>query len=475
MNVPRFVVVGCVNMGKSSLVSTLTEQDWIPIDRRPGTTREADAYDLTVDGRPVLTIYDTPGFQNARRCLAWCEEWRAAHAADSPTWPETLRAFVAAHAGQEDSAFCHEVRLLGPVLDGAGIVYVVNGSLPFHGRYEAEMRLLANTGAPRLAVINLDHGEEPLPEWTEALSPYFKVHRFDALGAGTAERLALLRSFAGVDETWAPAVEAAVERLAAAADARRERSAELIADLIGDCLSMHEDAPLADRDDRTRLREGLQVRLAERLRAREHAARRQIEHCYRHENLRCREAELPILDYDLLDRRLWRLAGLSLTRLGTIGALSGAAVGGVIDASLGGADFMLGSVLGAAIGGVGALVGTRQLARARILGRRLGGWKLRVSPPADPQLAFVLLDRALIHWRLVSTRAHARQDAPDLTQLAEPLVERRLDRDLQKRYARIGKRLAASCGQGIDDADRRRLISLLREAMAGIDCRGIGG
>jgi tRNA U34 5-carboxymethylaminomethyl modifying GTPase MnmE/TrmE len=40
MSTPVFVVVGAVNRGKSSIVSTLAENDTVAIDKHPGTTRE---------------------------------------------------------------------------------------------------------------------------------------------------------------------------------------------------------------------------------------------------------------------------------------------------------------------------------------------------------------------------------------------------------------------------------------------------
>ena len=41
---PRFVVVGNVNQGKSSVVAALTEDEAVPIDSYPGTTRRCGEY-----------------------------------------------------------------------------------------------------------------------------------------------------------------------------------------------------------------------------------------------------------------------------------------------------------------------------------------------------------------------------------------------------------------------------------------------
>ncbi|MEE3117103.1 MAG: GTPase, partial [Pseudomonadota bacterium] len=48
---PMFAVVGHPNKGKSSVVATLSQNDAIAIALEPGTTRQRQAYPLSVDGR----------------------------------------------------------------------------------------------------------------------------------------------------------------------------------------------------------------------------------------------------------------------------------------------------------------------------------------------------------------------------------------------------------------------------------------
>ena len=44
--------------------------------------------------------------------------------------------------------------LLTPILEGAGILYVVDAGAPYRENYEAEMEILRWTGRPSMAVIN---------------------------------------------------------------------------------------------------------------------------------------------------------------------------------------------------------------------------------------------------------------------------------------------------------------------------------
>ena len=68
------------------------------------------------------------------------------------------------------------------------------------------------------------------------------------------------------------------------------------------------------------------------------------------------EVDVELLDSDLFSTDDWYFWGLNRRQLVTAGATSGAVVGGALDVSLGGATFLLGSVIGAAVGGALDLV-----------------------------------------------------------------------------------------------------------------------
>ena len=60
--VPAFAVVGRVNKGKSSVVSTLVEDDGVRVDKEPGTTRTCTRFPFRADdGRELCSAIDTPG------------------------------------------------------------------------------------------------------------------------------------------------------------------------------------------------------------------------------------------------------------------------------------------------------------------------------------------------------------------------------------------------------------------------------
>src|SRR5262249_47192515 len=132
VSTPTFAVVGHPNKGKSSIVSTLAQDDSVRIAPEPGTTTECRAYPMRVDGEVQYVLVDTPGFQRARRAL----EWMRARETHAGAHRAVVEAFVAEH--RRTGEFPDECELLAPVLAGAGILYVADGARPYGPDFEAE-------------------------------------------------------------------------------------------------------------------------------------------------------------------------------------------------------------------------------------------------------------------------------------------------------------------------------------------------
>src|SRR5918995_1544721 len=227
MNRPRFAIVGHPNKGKSSIVATLAEDDDVAISPHPGTTTQARSYPMRLDGETLYELIDTPGFQRARETLAWIE----AHDRGAGARAAVVREFVAAHAA--DPHFRDERELLTPIVEGAGILYVVDGSKPYGRQYEAEMDVLRWTGRPRMALINLISSGDHVAEWRAALGQYFSIVRvFDAMRADFGKRIELLRAFGAIDERWAAPLNRAADALVAERQRRLRRAAAEIGDFL---------------------------------------------------------------------------------------------------------------------------------------------------------------------------------------------------------------------------------------------------
>ncbi|MEO6594793.1 MAG: GTPase/DUF3482 domain-containing protein, partial [Planctomycetota bacterium] len=352
---PLFVVVGNVNQGKSSVVAALIEDEAVPIDTFPGTTRRCAEYVFRAGDQALFRIVDTPGFQRARHALAWLAA-RAQHASERPA---AVRAFVAEHAGTAD--FPDEVELLRPILEGAGILYVVDASSPIEPAHEAEMEILRWTGQPTMALQNRVRGRDYSQEWRPVLAQFFHlVREFDAHHARFPERIALLRGFREIRPEWSAAIDSAVAAMEREWTERKRRSVGVLADLLHAALGHVERAPLPEGAEAAKVQRALDQTYRNAQRQHEAAARSRIEAIYRHPGLGRDDPELDLLATDLFSETTWRLFGLRRAQLVRQGALWGAASGAVIDLAVGGLSFLAGTAIGAAAGAtLGFVAGTQ--------------------------------------------------------------------------------------------------------------------
>jgi hypothetical protein len=448
---PVFAVVGHPNKGKSSLVATLAHDERVRIAPEPGTTTRATSYPLRLDGQTLYVLTDTPGFQRARGALAWMRTEARRSGADAAGRADVVARFCA-EPGQRQR-FPDEVELLRPVVEGAGILYVVDGSLPYAREYEAEMEILRWTGRPSLAVVNPIGEPLHVDEWRAALGQYFKVVRvFDALHAEFDKQLDLLRAFAEIEERWRTPLRAAIEALEADRRRKRERAAREIAAMLAEAAALLVEKRVGPDDDPQRYRPSLENRYRTELRRLERRCRSAVEACYDFRELDVeepeeaeRDTERALLEEDLFSQQTWLAFGLRRRDLVAAGAAGGAATGGWIDVAFGGSSLLLGAVLGGAVGGALGWLGGDRLGRMKVLQRPLGGRLLRVGPARAPDLAVVLLGRARLHHARVAQRCHARRDPVALRPGDEP------------------------AGGRFDRADARRLVAALSRAEAGTD------
>ncbi len=421
--IPRFAVVGRVNKGKSSIIATLAEDDRVAISPKPGTTRRNTDFPVTVDDQTLFVLVDTPGFEEAPAALAWLKE-------TSPGLDQRrarVEAFVAKHRGTDD--FEEECELLQPVLQGSGVLYVVDGTKPYNeGYYASEMEILRWAGQPSMALINRIGEGDYTEDWKNALDQHFKVVRvFDAHTATFEERIRLLTTFRELSDPWRDALSAAIEALQAERSRREAEVIDLVTELLLDALTLTLEAG----EKQQAKPELLEEEFHGLLRQREQQARRAVEKLYHHERVdwsHANELARPVFGEDLFAKKTWSTLGLTPAQLVTTLAVSGAVSGGVLDAFVGGASFGTGLVLGGIAGaGAGAWHLQRRFAKAKsvdgLVGRAKktvsGDTNYRVGPFSNPNFPFVLLDRALLHYDAVRTRAHAKNAAEDSTTLKD--------------------------------------------------------
>lgn len=450
MTVPIFAIVGHPNKGKSSIVSTLSEDESVAISPIPGTTMENRHYPMAVDGEVIYELIDTPGFQRARAAL----EWMRRHARSAVDRAEIVRRFVEEH--QADPAFVAECQLLTPILEGAGILYVVDGSRPFGEDYEAEMEILRWTGQPSLALINMIGESDYSGEWQKALGQYFRIVRvFDALEADFDRRVQLLLAFGEIREEWRGALKKAVHILREERARRQALSARVMAEMLAGMISHVRSSRLAPGTDINEVRAAQLQAYKQDLMVMERRCRDEVEQIYNHSNLERQEPLVQLLDEDLFSNQTWVLFGLTRKQLIATGALGGAAAGGVIDLAVHGASLLLGSGLGAVAGGVSAWLTSDRIANVKVLGHPLGGEEISVGPMRNINFPYVVLGRALLHQQIVAERTHAYRGPIEINpQLSTWQVS---DAGMRRRFEKLFSRLRKQ------DGYREDTVSLLAE------------
>lgn len=225
-HIPAFAVLGHPNEGKSSIVSTLAEDDSVPISPIPGETKSCREYPVVVDGREIIKFIDTPGFQHPRKTLEWMKQY---------TGPENqlIAEFINFHASDPD--FMDECELLAPLSSGAGIILVVDGSRPLRNVDAIEMEILRMTGLPRMAIINTKEKtrNEFLDDWkTKARKHFNTVRIFDAHRATFAQRIELLESLKNIDPDWQPQLSEVISAFKNDWGRRLNDTADIIIDML---------------------------------------------------------------------------------------------------------------------------------------------------------------------------------------------------------------------------------------------------
>jgi hypothetical protein len=457
---PAFAVIGRVNKGKSSIVSTLAEDDSIAIEREGGTTRVCREYPVRVDGRLLMTLIDTPGFQQAPRALVWLQE----HEISAATRYEVVAEFVRAF-GKTDE-FVDECRLLTPILDGAAILYVVDGAKPFRRNYEAEMEILRWTGRPRMALINHIGDGDHSHEWRPALDQYFSIVRyFDAQNVTFEDRIRLFDAFREMHEPWRPLLADTLRCLRDEWERRQREAARIIASLLFEELTYSQEIVLLRNERAEDQKDKLEKDFHAALRVRERKARHEIEALFQHSRLDCEEDDLlrPVFEEDLFAESTWQSLGLSPKQLIAVGAVAGATFGAVIDAALGASSFLAGTLLGGAIGGGSALYYSAQRwATIDNLTRFLRGDNVvRIGPHRNPNFSWILLDRALLHYVSIRDRAHSRREKLRLSSKdGKDGYAARLDGDVRNALGKVFGKVRRK-GFRDDFALRKQLTSLI--------------
>ncbi len=406
MNHPTFAVVGHPNKGKSSIVSSLSMDDTVVISNTPGTTHTKRSFPLKVDGVVVYELFDTPGFQRARKVLAWLQS----HEVSADKKHEIVKKFVDTH--KNDAKFHDEIELLEPILEGAGIIYVVDASKPYSSEYEAEMEILRWCNQPSMALINHINENDYTQEWKRALGHYFKLIRtYNPMRAAFKEHIAILESMAHLNEEWMPSIKHSIELFETYHNQMLRDVSGTIARLIYDTLAKVEKLPVSGETATQQEHKKLEERYKQTLRNLEHKSYKKIAAVLNHTHLNEKIFELPFENIDLFSKESASIFGLSKKELLLTTTTSGALTGAGVDLLLAGHTGFLGAAIGGVLGGAGGYFGFDELFKTKLLGKRVGEKYLQIGPMQNKNFPYILLGRALFYTRKLLEYSHAKRDA----------------------------------------------------------------
>ncbi|SDB37380.1 GTPase/DUF3482 domain-containing protein [Pseudomonas sp. NFACC13-1] len=395
----KLAVVGHTNVGKTSLLRTLTRDvGFGEVSHRPSTTRHVEGARLSVDGEALLELYDTPGLEDAIALLDYLE--RLERPGERLDGPARLARFL--EGSEARQRFEQEAKVLRQLLASDAGLYVIDAREPVLAKYRDELEVLASCGKPLLPVLNfVSSAHHREPDWREALARLglHALVRFDSVAPPEDGERRLYESLALLLESARGQLERLVADQQAQRLARQQSAARLIAELLIDCAacrrSVASDAEL-EREAISELRNAV--------RQREQRCVEALLKLYAFRSQDAAASDLPLLDGrwgdDLFNPETLKQLGV---RVGG-GIAAGAAAGAGVDLLVGGLTLGAAALAGAIVGG------TLQTARSygnRLMGKLKGQRELTVDDGVLRLLA--LRQRQLL--QALNLRGHAAMDS----------------------------------------------------------------
>ncbi|MGB6241345.1 MAG: DUF3482 domain-containing protein [Castellaniella sp.] len=389
-------VVGHTNTGKTSLLRTLLrDEQFGEVADQPGTTRHVESAQLLSNsGRPMLTLRDTPGLEDAMGVLDYLDQLIAPQ--ERPDGPERIQRLL--DSPESVGRFEQECRVLSTVLSADAALYVIDARDPVLPKHRDELTLLAACGRPILPILNFTRN--PLANvaaWREALAR-LGLHTtvdFDTVAPALDGESQMLDRLALMLDTQSATLAALRTDLGQQRLKRLQDATRLIAELLMDAAALRLPCAQDPTDMAT-----VTLVLRKRTRDREQDCVHALLKRYRFSKATFPHHPLPLegerWGMDLFNPQTLRHFGVQVGK----GLATGAMAGATVDMLTGGLSLGAATLLGAAIGG--AWQGANQWGK-RLMGRLAGNMEMTVD---DPVLHLLGL-RQLALVRALECRGHA--------------------------------------------------------------------
>ncbi|MBI6796419.1 GTPase/DUF3482 domain-containing protein [Pseudomonas syringae] len=399
----RLAVVGHTNVGKTSLLRTLTgDVSFGEVSHRPSTTRHVEGARLSVDGEALVELYDTPGLEDAIALLDYLE--RLDRPGERLDGPARLTRFL--EGSEARQRFEQEAKVMRQLLDSDAGLYVIDAREPVLAKYRDELAVLASCGKPLLPVLNFVSAQQHRePEWREALSRLglHALVRFDSVAPPEDGGRRLYESLALLLESARPRLERLIDDQEKQRTAKRHSAARLIAELLIDCAACRRSVETTFDQEQQAVEA-----LRKAVRQREQQCVEALLKLYAFRKDDVSSSDLPLMDGrwgdDLFNPETLKLMGV---RVGG-GVAAGAAAGAGVDLMVGGVTLGAAALVGAIAGGA---LSTARSYGGRLLGKLKGRRELTVDDAVLRLLA--LRQRHLL--LALGVRGHAALHSIELT------------------------------------------------------------
>ena len=413
----KLAVVGHTNTGKTSILRTLLRDVYFgEVKNEAATTRHVERAQLTDSqtGEVLVTLYDTPGLEDASGLMDWLEE----NTASRRDGIERLQQFLAADIAQasddgvaygydpQGCDYSQEAKVVRQLLASDMAIYVVDAREPVLGKYKDELAILSWAAIPVMPVFNFtDSQDANIDDWQTMLARR-NLHistRFDSVAFEFEDEMRLWQNLATM-LTHSERLEQLMVRRAENWAQLYDEANIIIADFLLNVAAFVRE--IGEDDDPMPVLQQMQEAVRQSERTMQHS----LLNLYKfYDNaVAATPLELQAYQQDPFDPELLKSYGIRTTS----GAAAGALLGLGIDAAALGTTLGLGAAIGGIAGGL--------LSNTSSIADKITGVKRLYIDPATLTL---LATRAIDLLIALRHRGHAATDATQLLYKGETTFE----------------------------------------------------
>lgn len=406
----KLAVVGHTNTGKTSVLRTLLRDVYFgEVKNEAATTRHVERAQLidSQTGEPLVTLFDTPGLEDASGLMDWLED----NTASRRDGIERLQQFLAADIaqgseygddyGHGDSHnyddYSQEAKVIRQLLASDMAIYVVDAREPVLGKYKDELAILSWAAIPVMPVFNFTDSQDANIEAWQTMLARRNLHistRFDSVAFEFEDEMTLWQNLATM-LTHSEMLEQLMTRRRADWAQLYDEALIIIADFLINVAALKQE--INEDDDPM----PVLTQMQEAVRQSERAMQHKLLDLYKfYDNaVAATPLELQAYQQDPFDPELLKSYGIRTTS----GAAAGALLGLGIDAAALGTTLGLGAAIGGIAGGI--------LSNTGSIADKISGKKRLYIDPATLTL---LATRATDLLTALRHRGHAATDATQM-------------------------------------------------------------